>query len=83
MADDLEVQNLRFLLREARAAVRVQDEYIRQQTAKLRELEAYCRTQATDGHDSTYHAGLREAYADVAGRVTAILGLVVRDEEPT
>lgn len=79
--DDVE-RNYRARIHTLEGAVRVQDEYIRQQTAKLRELEAYCRTKA--GGDNSYpeEIGRNDAYGDVADRVEAILGLVVSEEEP-
>lgn len=73
-------RNYRVQIHQLEAAVRVQDEYIRQQTAKLRELEAYCRKNATTQY--TPDDGARLVYAVMAKRVEAILGLVVSEEEP-
>jgi hypothetical protein len=55
-------------------AIRVQDEYIGQQVAKLRELEHWLQNQDVED----------EYVADAAlDKVRGILGLVVSDEEPT
>lgn len=81
--DDVE-RNYRARIHTLEGAVRVQDEYIRQQTAALRELEAHCRASYRDATNvnTPYASGIRDAYEDVADRVAAVLGIVVSELDP-